>query len=447
MGANPEKPLPPGSFGFPIIGEAISYTRNTHRFFESRVEKYGPVFKTRLLFDKVVCLVGEEAFTFFVNEPHFDRAGAAPRQLQKLLHWDSLPLVGGAEHLQMRPLVLHAFRPEALETYVSIVERTTLAYLDQWEQTVHFGWVSKFKELSASICEAMFIGAEPGDSSRDLSPTLDAFLAGLTALPINLPFTTYGRALRSRDKLLKIIDDAISRHRQQSFDDMLTEMLNANAEDGSELKAEQLRAQMLHMFFAAYGGIYRVLTLLCMNLAQNRSVMDRARDEVLQHTPSGPIDPEQLGKLTFLDQITREVRRHNRIFASTFPQRVTESFEFQNYRVPKDWKALGGIYTTMQDSEVFTRPDLFDPDRFGSSRGEGIDHVNSYVPQGGGPMEGHRCPGEDLTTVLMKTVGVLLLRSYTWDLPPQNLELDNQSSPLPLGGLRVNFLRLPSGDQ
>ena len=441
MATSTGKPLPPGSLGLPIIGETISYARDPHRFFETRFARYGPVFKTRLVFGKVVCFVGPEAFSFFVSAPHFDRGGAPPQQLQRLLHFDSLPLAGGAKHRRMRGLVLQAFGPEVLDTYVRTVERTALRYLDRWERAGEFAWVSEFKMISASICGALFTGAEPHANPGDLVQTLDRFLAGLTAFPINLPWTTYGKALRSRDELLGIIDDAISSHRQCAFDDMLTELLRARADDGSDLRPEQVRSQMLHMFFAAYGGIYRVLTLLCMNLAQDRKTMERARVEVLQTTPEGPLDSEQLAKLSFLEQVTKEVRRHNRIFASTFVERVTEPFEYQDYNVPKDWKAMGGIYTTMQDSDTFTNPDQFDPDRFGPVRAEHLRQENSYVPHRGGSMEGHRCPGEDLTTSLMKTVAVLLLRDYSWELPPQNLELDNESSPLPRDGLRVRFRR------
>ena len=95
----------------------------------------------------------------------------------------------------------------------------------------------------------------------------------------------------------------------------------------------------------------------------------------------------------------------------------------------------------MQDGSVFNEPHRFDPDRFGPSRVEGQDSENAYVPQGGGGMEGHRCPAEDLTTILMQVVGVLLLRSYDWELLPQDLTLDSEPSPLPMDGLRVKIQR------
>ena len=432
---------PPGSFGWPIIGETISYAKNSHRFFESRYEKYGPVFKTKILGDRVVCFVGADAFDFFVESPYFNREGANPRHVRELLSWHSLPLIAGTNHLRLKQGVLQAFRPRALEIYDSTVQRVTHQYLERWESLGEFAWVPEYKKLSASICNELLLGGDPEINIDDLVETLDRFMAGLTALPIKFPWTVYGRALRSRDRLISRIDQAIQEHRQRPFQDMLGELLQAESEDGSRLDEEQIRAQMVHMFFAAYGGIYRSLTLLSLSLAQYPAVMERARREVLREAPDGPLELERLGRLVYLDQVTKEVRRYHRVFASTFFDRVSQPFQYREFHVPEGWKAVGGIYTTMQDTNVFSQPDLFDPDRFGPGRGEDQRHKNSYVPQGGGPEAGHRCPAEDLTTVLLKAVGALLLRQYTWELPPQDLRLDNKSSPLPRDGLKVRFTR------
>ena len=421
-----KKPLPPGSFGLPIVGEALSYSRNPHRFFESRFDRYGPVFKTRLLAERVVCFVGPEAFTFLASQPYFDRAGAPPAQIQALLNHSSLPLIGGEDHHRMRGAVLHAFGPDATEKYLTIIERITLAYLERWEEMVTFSWKLEFKRLSASICDALLLGSEPPLDTARFSHRLDSFVAGLIALPVNLPWTKFGRAVRSRDCLLQLIDRAIEGHREHARDDMLTELMNARTDDGSHLTEEQLRSQVLHMHFAAYGGISRVLTLMAKDMAENPGVMSRAREEASIHAVDGPLDLAGLTKLTYLAQVTREVRRHNRIFATTFLERVTHPFEFEGYRVPAGWKAIGGIFTTMQDRSVFKEPQRFDPDRFGPDRAEGQDSENAYVPQGGGAMEGHRCPAEDLTTILMQAVGLLLLRSHTWELLPQDLTLDSE---------------------
>ncbi len=342
----------------------------------------------------------------------------------------------------MRNLVMRAFDIQALPSYLGIIEQITQDYLKQWEGKGTFAWLSEYKKLSASICAALLLGKEYTRPDEELVSTLETFMAGLTALPIKLPFTKYGRALQSRDRLLSLIDDAIKRHRdsQDSNNSILTGLLNSKDEEGKTLSELQLRAQMVHMFFAAYGGIFRVLTLLSMSLAQNPSVKERARDEIIERFPDGSITLEQLFGLSYLDQVTLEVRRLNRIFASTFFDWVTESVEYNGFDIPQGWKATGGIYTTMQDESVFSRPDFFDPDRFGPERVEAHAKDNSYIPQGGGPMEGHRCPAEDLTTILMKAVGVLMLRDYDWHLLSR-VRLTNEPSPMPRDGLKVRFSR------
>jgi cytochrome P450 len=436
--------VPPGSLGLPIIGETISYAINPHKFFETRATKYGPVFKTRLLGHNTVCFTGPEAFTFFASQPSFRREGANPGHVQELFCHYSLPLIDGVEHKTMRPAVMVAFSQEATETYLSIIETATLAHLEKWEQLKSFAWASEYKKLSASICAALLLGANPDADTDQFVTVLDPFIAGVNALPIKMPWTTYGRAVKQRDVLLSYIDEAIAKHQESFHKDMLAELMAARSSDGSQLSEQQLRAHIVHTFFAAYGNIYRVLTLMCMSLSQNPGVMERARREVMDHASEGQLTLEQLERLEYLEQVTREVRRHNRIFASTFFDRVTMPLDYNDYHITVGWKATGGIYTTMQDTSVFTNPDVFDPDRFGPERAEDQQKDNSYIPHGGGSMEGHRCPAEDFTTVLMKAVATLLIRSYKWELVPQDMRLNKEASPLPRDGLKVKFETLQS---
>ena len=50
------------------------------------------------------------------------------------------------------------------------------------------------------------------------------------------------------------------------------------------------------------------------------------------------------------------------------------------------------------DERIWTDPDTFDPERF---LGRTIDPFE-LVPQGGGPADGHRCPGEPATIAMLQ---------------------------------------------
>ena len=378
------KSLPPGSFGLPLLGETIPLAWDIHSFYRQRLAKYGPVFKTHLFGQPTIAFIGPEAFTFLLNSEYFTREDASPRPIRELLDWESLPLLDGKEHLRRKRLILQAFTPEALERYIPTIEETATYYLQRWEQQGSFTWLSEYQKFGASLSNALFTGASIGAESEDLGKIIDTFIKGFSAVPINLGCNVYGRALRSRDRLLEYIDQAIRQHRQQPQQDILQILLEARNEDGSTLSDDQLRREVLHLFFAAYSGIYVILTLLSLTLAQHPEIMTKAREEVNQIVPDGSLNIARLQKLVYLNRIVYELRRFQPINAATFFARVKQDCEFHNFHIPKGWRAVGGIHTTMHLPEVFPKPESFQPCRFAREKREALPE-NSYVPHGGGP--------------------------------------------------------------
>ncbi|MBW4688159.1 MAG: cytochrome P450 [Komarekiella atlantica HA4396-MV6] len=430
--------LPPGSYGLPLLGETIPLALDIHSFYRKRVQKYGPVFKTHLFGKPVIAFNGPEAFTFFLNQEYFTRENASPHPIKELLDWDALPLLDGDEHRRRKRIILQAFTPEAFDKYIPLIEQTAAYYLKRWEKLGNFTWLPEYRKLSASLTNALFIGKEPGPTSEAVGKITDTFIKGFSSVPINLGFNAYGQALRNRDWLLNYIDQAIAEHRQQPRQDLLGLLLSARSEDGSTLTDAQLRREIMHLFFAAYSGFYVALTLLSLTLAQHPEIAARARQEVKQYVPDGPLNMARLQKLVYLEQITKEIRRFYPINAATFFAQVKKDCEFQNFRIPKGWGAVAGIHTTMHIPQVFSEPQSFKPCRFAPENFAALPE-NSYVPQGGGSKDGHRCAGEDMITVLLKIIGVHLLRRYSWELPPQNLELNQDLFPTPRDGLKVRF--------
>ncbi|QSQ20045.1 cytochrome P450 [Pyxidicoccus parkwayensis] len=440
--ASAQKPLPPGSFGLPLLGETLSIAWNNHGFFIKRFKKYGHVFKSHLFGERVVFFVGPEAFTFFLDERYFTRARGSPGHVQELLCYDSLPLIDGETHRTRKRLILHAFRKEALDAYVPIIQRITSKFIEQWARRGDLTWRDEFQKMGSALVLELFTGQVAGPANAHVASAINDFLKGFTAAPIKLPFTTYGRAIRGRDQLLAHIDEALRQHHQRRFEDVLSELMEARSPDGSRLEDDVLRLELMHLFFAAYGGVYVSLTLFTLALSQHPELWQRARDEVRRVSPEGPITPEQLEKLTFLGQFSQELRRFFPINSTTFFAQVKAPFEYGGYHVPAGWRAAACVHVAMHDPDVFPQPERFDPDRFDARCPMHLEE-NSYIPHGGGAPDGHRCPGEPVITLLLKIVGTLLLRDYTWELPPQDLKLNRDFFPTPCSGLKVKFRRLP----
>jgi len=130
-----------------------------------------------------------------------------------------------------------------------------------------------------------------------------------------------------------------------------------------------------------------------------------------------------------VDRLVREVKRMYPVIPFTFFARAKTDVKVGEYTIPAGWKALGCTFSTMHQPQTFSNPDKFDPDRYTDDRAEHKRSDFAFVPQGGGPIDGHRCAGEAFSTVLMKVLAVELLRGYQWTMPPQNTEFDLSAVP------------------
>lgn len=440
----PSLPLPPGTLGLPVVGESLAFVADPFAFFEERFRRHGPVYKTRLFGDDVIVFVGPEGFTFFNDDARFTRRSASPPHIQELFHRDAVPFLDGADQRKRRTLLLQPFTPEAIAGYAPTVERVTNRFLDRWLSGVEVRGNDEFGAMCFAIADALFVGADPGRDDARRAQTFQRFLAGLFAVPVNLPFTTYGKALRARDELRAYIARAVEEYRPGSAAHVLERLCAARTEDGQALTREEVRIETLHFFGASYAGLQAGLVNVTRALAQNPAVADRARAEVRSLAPAGAL-AETVQRLPYVSQVTREVRRYYKIAPSTFFAVVRGDCEFGGFRVPGGWKAVAVPHSTMRDEKTFAEPDRFDPDRFAPDRLEKLPR-NAYVPHGGGPMTGHRCAGEALANLVLDGVTALLLRRATWELTPGQDLTDRMAglSPLPKDGLRVRF-RAASG--
>lgn len=67
---------------------------------------------------------------------------------------------------------------------------------------------------------------------------------------------------------------------------------------------------------------------------------------------------------------------------------------------------------------------------------------NSFEPQGGGPPDGHRCPGESLIQLVIPAFLGWFTRHYDLAYPPQDASPTGGGlGPLPRSQLRVRITR------
>jgi retinoid hydroxylase len=427
-------PLPPGTSGLPWIGETIAFVADPD-FANKRRQKYGAIFRTHIIGRPTVVMSGAAANKFILST-HFDKFSwrdGWPDNFKELLG-ASLFLQEGAEHQRNRRLLMPAFHGKALVNYVETMTEITDRYLTKWEQIGDLTWFPELKNLTFEIASILLIGSEPGAETTELSRLFTELTNGLFTIPVRWSYTTYGRALAARDRILKHIDRVVLERQQTPTQDALGLLVQSQDEAGNRLSVTELKVQALLLLFAGHETTTSLVASLCLALAQHPEVLDRARAEQVEIGIDTPISIDSLKQMTYLDRVLREVERMYPPVGGGF-RGVVEEFEFNGYRVPRGWQVLYRIPEAHFDAEVYPQPDLFDPDR-------AIDKASDYnfVTYGGGS---RICIGMAFAQMELKIIAAMLLRRNSWELlPNQNLTLDPIPTLHPRDGLKVKFQKL-----
>ncbi|MEO1432257.1 MAG: cytochrome P450 [Cyanobacteria bacterium J06632_19] len=437
---NPEKlPVPPGNLGLPLIGETISFFRDAD-FTEKRYQKYGSIFKTSIFGNPTIIMIGSEANRFLFTNDNKYFSNQWPPSTRILLGPASVSVQRGSIHQKRRKILSQAFQPRALSEYTSTMEEILQSYFEQWEKMGTLTWYPEIRKYTFDVACKLLVGTDVADNNNFVE-LFEAWVGGLFTLPLNLPWTNFGKALRCRKLLLEQIEEIVLQRQQQpaSNKDALGMLLQATDDDGNSLSVEEIKDQVLTLLFAGHETLTSAIASMCLLLAQHPDVLAKVRAEQQQLGFSQPLTTENLKQMTYLDQVIKEVLRLIPPVGGGFRQ-VIEPCEFNGYSIPKGWSVLYNVPKTNQDSSVYTEPSEFDPERFAPSRAEDKSKPFAHIPFGGGVRE---CIGKEFAKLEMKLFAALLVREYEWELlPGQNLNIIPAPTPYPKDKLKVEFRKI-----
>ncbi|MCY1078106.1 cytochrome P450 [Archangium lansingense] len=432
-------PLPPGSSGLPLLGETLAFIQNTGKFVEDRRLLHGDVFRSHVLGDPIVFLLGPEANRWiFAGENKYlrNRWHLAAR---KLLGKQSVAMLNGGDHLDRRRLLAPHFTYAAMRHFVPRIEAIVQRHCEQWlSGTQPFKAVDAVRALVFEVAIVLMMGESQVDPAY-MSRLFKQWVAGLfAAVPVDLPFTAFGRGVAAEKELRAYIDSLVAERekRTEQPPDTLGSLLSARDEQGRPLSRDAIIDELELLLFAGHDTTVTATSNLMMLLAQYPEVLERCRREQQELAEQGPLTLESLRAMPYLHQVIQEVMRFIPPIAGAF-RVTTEDVSYGGYRIPKGWQVSLNIRAAHKGAP-WTSPERFDPERMGPDRCEQKPQ-GAYIPFGGGPRV---CVGQHFAMVEMAAVAALLLRDYQWELVPgQDLSPIPFPIPLPRDGLLVRFSR------
>jgi cytochrome P450 len=232
-----------------------------------------------------------------------------------------------------------------------------------------------------------------------------------TAVPINLPITTYGQIVREAALLERRLLAWVAGKRGRADDqDIASIFANGRDPAGNPIDDAGIVAQLPSLFGLSSEGGQSVLTWTLFLLMQHPAVAERLRDEL--HNKLGRSSPslDRAAELPFLDAVVKEAMRVLPPVPLQF-RVAQEDTTVAGERVPKGTRAVLNTFLTNRTSDLYPASDSFRPERWFTIAPTAFE----FPVFGAGP---HICPGYWFDSIAVKIAVAAIVTRYQMNLPP-----------------------------
>ncbi|KAK8520907.1 hypothetical protein V6N13_077039 [Hibiscus sabdariffa] len=414
--------LPPGSMGFPLVGETLRFfspntTFDIPPFVKERMKRYGPIFKTSLVGRPVIVSTDPDLNHFvFQQEGHLFQSWY-PDTFTEIFGRQNVGSLHGFMYKYLKNMVLNLFGPESLKKMLPEVENTACRRLQSWssQETV------ELKEATASmifdLTAKKLISYDQDNSTVNLRGNFVAFIQGLISFPLDIPGTAYHKCLQGRKNAMKMLKDLLNERRsmprkqQSDFFDFVLEELQKEGTILTEAIALDL---MFVLLFASFETTSLALTLAVKFLSDNPSVLNKLTDEhetILRNRENidSGLTWKEYKSMTYTFQFINETVRLANIVPGIFRKTLRE-IQFKGYTIPAGWAVMVCPPAVHLNPEKYQDPLVFNPSRWEGTEINGASR--NFMAFGGGM---RFCVGTDFTKVQMAIFLHCLLTKYRWE--------------------------------
>ncbi len=405
----------PGDKGYPIIGDFIPFVNNASKYYGSKKAKYGDVFRSYSFpFGTSVVLCGPTANKFIlVDQSKFTSNKEAWEVALSDLFPNGLMLMDGAQHKYHRSIMLDAFKKDPMQGYLDKMPKLIDHLLEELEGKTEILAFPYFKKFTLKIAANVFFGLPLEEDLADVNKALTDIVNAASAIPVNLPFTKYRKGINGRKFLINYFKSIIGERRSNPGRDLFSMMCAAKNEEGAKFTDEEIIDHLIFVLMAAHDTTAITLTLISYFLAKDPSWQDKVRAEIQEVKLQNPIQVKDLRQFVHLGNVMKETLRiHPPLISVT--RKVEEDLVLDGHLLPKGTNVVAVMQLSQMDDRNFTKPEEFDPERFGKERREELKCPFSYAPFGAGP---HHCIGYAFAEMAVKMVMKEYLKRYQLSVP------------------------------
>ena len=393
-----EPKLPPG----PRMSRALQslgwWTRPV-AFLEQCRARYGKRFTVRLFATPPMVMLSdpEDIKQVFTAPPDVLHPGEGARILEPVVGRYSLILLDEGEHLEQRKLMLPAFHGERMERLTSLMTDVAEREVAAWPRDESIALHPRLQALTLEIILRAVFGLDEGsrlDALRErLTEILEFGLSPVSLIPQlqrnlggSTPWARFARRRAEVDALLFELIEERRRAGDADREDVLTMLLAARHEDGSEMSQQELRDELMTLLVAGHETTASELGWAFERLAREPAVRARLVAEI----DGGDED-------AYLTATVQETLRRRPVLPNAAPRLVKQPVQIGGWSYPAGVCLSANAYLVQHDPEIYEDPYAFRPERFlDESPG-----TYTWIPFGGGR---RRCLGASFAQLEMKIV-------------------------------------------
>jgi cytochrome P450 family 135 len=367
-------------------------------FLEDAQRRYGDMFTLKIANEGTWVFTSdpEAVKQVFTGDPRLLHAGEANVVLLPVLGSHSVLLLDDDAHMAQRKLLLPPFHGERMRGYEEIMAEVAIREIERWPAGEPVSAWPTMQAITLEVIMRTVFGVTETARLERLGDVLRSSLAWATEPRRLVQLAALGpRRVAERGTIQHAIqpaDDLIYeeiRARRDAADlaerdDVLSLLLQARHEDGSEMSDKELRDELMTLLVAGHETSATALAWALEALARHPAALDRLRDEV-----DGTDD-------TYLDAVVKEVLRLRPVIALVL-RRLIEPMEIGGRMLPAGVNVAPCIYLVHRRPDVYDDPRAFRPERFL----EQPPGTYTWIPFGGGV---RRCLGASFAQFEIKVV-------------------------------------------
>jgi cytochrome P450 len=376
------------------MGVMRDFNRDSLAFIEQCARDYGDVVWMRFLYVPAIFLYHPDDIEYVLstNPRNFIKSMSLRSNFFQRLVGNGLLTSQGEEWKRQRRLSQPAFHRQRVASYGQVMVDYTQRLASKWQAGETRDVHRDMMRLTLEIVVRCLFSADVSDDVDEVGSTLKELVKPFASqatlgwiLNNRLPTPAHFRFHALAKKIDNVVYRIISERRTSEKDegDLLSMLLAARDEDGSQMSDRQLRDEVMTLFLAGHETTALTLAWSWYLLGTHPEAEKQFHAELDEVLGGRQPKMEDLPRLRYTERIAKESMR---LYPPAYGlgREAIDDCEIGGYRVPAGTQVFMFQWATQRDPRFYDDPREFKPERWTDEFNAGLPKY-AYFPFGAGP--------------------------------------------------------------